>query len=173
MPYEIRVVTSSSANLQKDLSGPAADGWQLVSCWPEKGGVTAVMQRAADHISSASAPAAAAAAAPKAAAAQPASPAGLPNLDAVLDACLAQPEREGKGGKKFHQALEVGKFAAACGVEAKDMLDHLHTLGIQEKSAEPNAKDKWHRDHFIGLVKFNKGTLNLSVTHAPRKPKRK
>lgn len=170
MRYEISVFSCSRNTLEAELNKPAAQGWQLVSCWPEDGTVTAVMQRPTDHVktsSSALPPSTApASATPPSTATTP--PSSLPDIDGVLNACLAQPERTGKTGKPY-RALSVPEFASSLNVGEEELVTHLRDLGI--KRAE-EGKDKWHKEYYIKLMEFKSGELHLSINHAPPKKRR-
>lgn len=163
MAYEIRVLTCSPAKLETQLNIPAAEGWQLVSCWPEKDHVIAVLQRPATPAARAQTPPLS----------EPSAtlPAELPDLGDVLQACLKQPERKNEKGQTFRQALPIAELASAHNVGEAELLAHLQALGIKLKGQ--GGKDKWHADYFLTLVEFKNKKLYLSITHAPAKKGRK
>ena len=158
MPYEIRVITSSASALQKDLSGPAAEGWQLVSCWPEKEKVVAVFQRAAAALPVVAPQAPRAASVPT----PPESPAAPDLLDQVIQLCSGATQKPGKNGKLLPKGMPILGLARKLGMEPDKLMAALKAAGVQEKSGQ---SDHYHKGTFIwtttGDPQKGRGFVNI------------
>jgi hypothetical protein len=167
MAYEIRVVEGGRSTIEKTLNETASEGWQLVSCWPEKENVVGVFQRPA-VVSSSRPPEA-----PKSAPAPSPASAPMPiTLEIVLAACLAMPLKKSDKGVEFREGISVAQFASQQGVTKEAMLNTLQELGLKAKKEE-NDKNYavFVKNHALWLKQAGKHAawyVNMAVTK-PRK----
>ena len=153
MNYEIKVIDCEASGLELALNQPAAEGWQLVSCWPEGSAVRAVFQRQAGADS----------APPKSrpvAQATPSEPVNEPSLsessmppddkllDAVIAACREQPPKTTQDGKPLPPGIGLAKLGKTWGPSADKIREKLQELGVKEKAGK-TSKDHFHNGFYI------------------------
>lgn len=173
MTYEIKVLECSRKDAESKLKSLAAQGWQLVSCWPENDKLVAVFQRAgaAQAATPTQGPQPTSVHAPAPLPATPAEPAPL-TLETVRDACIAMPTvTDPKTGGTFHEGLSVAKFAKEHGMTKDAMLEALRGLGLNSKQNEADKKYvTFVGDHSLWLKQAGKhGAWYVNVAPRPEK----
>jgi hypothetical protein len=162
MNYQVKVIECEAASLESALNRPAAEGWQLISCWPDGKRVRAVFQREAHN---------AAATAPSRPTDQPSAVtpepsravSALPPDDTLLDQVIAACEPP-KDGSSKPPGIKLGTLRERWHVSERELRARIEKLGVREKT-DPKSKDHKHNGYYIWL----KGDY-VNIREAKRKP---
>lgn len=170
MNYQIKVIECKAAGLESALNQPAAEGWQLISCWPDGSNVRAVFQREARTATAfpATRPVAPAVA-PTPPQPRPAAAPAIPADDKFLDAVIAAWESsKTKDGKPLPPSIGLPALEKIWGVPAQQIREKLQALGVKEKE-KPPLRDYLHDGRFY--ISPRGDSVNISAKkQSPTRP---